>query len=430
MGTPDSGVAHVFPSNSNTPTDTNTNPLAYSQVAKSSSSTHIFPKKEQAILLNTVDNLKLSDYVISIGNLVGAKNILFASRISNNRISVYLSSTEHVDKIIQHHSKVKIGENEISIRRLITPAKRIIISNVCPSIPHSILEQIFSNMGFRLVSPISFLRAGIQGDEYSHILSFRRQLYVQPDDNINLPSSTIIKHEDTNYRVFFSYDELICFACKLSGHIASNCPNPPQTNTIPEESSHGTTPIAEEKEAAVELPTTFNRSCKRTAPSTVSSPTGSIVIDENDPLIQIDSQIDREKHHFLTPTNTIKQKTKNVQKKLKISESTENLISLTDMLLPVKQYIENATSPFILNYSQLYDFLENVHGSPDPLSVSLGYTNDTEALLSMLGTLYTKLLHRNIKSRFTRIRRKINRQLTKSDVSEHDSDTDTSQMSY
>ena len=108
----------------------------YSQVTKTPS----FPKKERAIFLNVNDTLKLNDYVIAIGNIIQAKNILFASRISNNRICIYLSTVEYVDTITQQTS-IKITGLDIGLRRLITPAKRLILSNVCPSIPHDYLRK-------------------------------------------------------------------------------------------------------------------------------------------------------------------------------------------------------------------------------------------------------------------------------------------------
>lgn len=455
MGTPGSGVAQPILStttstNSTTPPiDDNSRPLAYSQVTRSTNNTQSFPKKEQAIVLNFIENLKLSDYVISIGDIVGAKNILFASRISNNRVCIYLSQIKYVDEIVQHHNKIEISGNEVNIRRLITPSKRIIISNVCPSIPHSILEQLFTNMGLKLVSPVTFLRANIQSNQYSHVLSFRRQVYVHPDDKVSLPSTTIIKHDETNYRIFFSYDELICFACKLPGHIAGNCPNQPNetqttsdNHTIEEQTTNSNT-LSEDNTAPAIIDdlmmdfTTTNIRSKRAAPSTISSTPESTVADGNNPFPNI-TETEKGTNVFLTPSTeniTLKNQHKKLKKSdstesLKRNDSTENLLSLSDMLSPLKEVIEEMTPPYILNYDQLYDFLENVHGSSDPLSVSSSYTKDTPALLFMLGKLYKKLRHRNIKSRFTRIRNRIKQQLKLPENTDQDTDSDLSQTSY
>jgi hypothetical protein len=190
-----------------------------------------FSKKEQAIILAVTADLKLVDYVRPIANIVGAKHIIFASRISNNRICIYLDSVELVDSLIAQYKSVQINEYEVNIRRLITPPQRIILSNVCPSIPNEVLINEIKRIGYTTLSPMTHLRAGIRDEELTHILSFKRQIFVQPNDTITLPSSLVIKFEDTNYRIFFSND-LICYLCKVQGHIASQCMHPRHSRTI------------------------------------------------------------------------------------------------------------------------------------------------------------------------------------------------------
>ena len=50
-------------------------------------------------------------------------------------------------------------------------------------------------------------------DEFAHVLSFRRQIVT-----INL----VLKYEDTNYRVFFTFGDF--FKCKMTDHFANHCP--------------------------------------------------------------------------------------------------------------------------------------------------------------------------------------------------------------
>lgn len=40
--------------------------------------------------MNSIEELKIKDYIIDIGNKIGPKNVIFVSRMSNNRISIYL----------------------------------------------------------------------------------------------------------------------------------------------------------------------------------------------------------------------------------------------------------------------------------------------------------------------------------------------------
>lgn len=51
---------------------------SYTNAVKSHTPT-VFPKRDQAIIMNATDEFKLVDYVVAIGNIVGTKNVLFAS---------------------------------------------------------------------------------------------------------------------------------------------------------------------------------------------------------------------------------------------------------------------------------------------------------------------------------------------------------------
>ncbi|KAG5866272.1 hypothetical protein JTB14_018812 [Gonioctena quinquepunctata] len=184
-----------------------------------------FPKKDQAIVMHADDNLKLFDYVKAIGDIVGPKHISFASRISNNRICIYLANPNLVDDLLKSHPSVTINNNVINIRRLVSPTKRII--------SHDLAENAIKNLGLQLTSPVSFLRVGIPGDEYSHILSFRRQVYVlPPSDDFELQTSLIIPFDGNENRIFLSTDKMECFICEATRTHASKCPNPPIINLL------------------------------------------------------------------------------------------------------------------------------------------------------------------------------------------------------
>lgn len=422
----------------NTQTSNNTESLKTKndQVIKTNKNSRInaFPGKEQAIILNAVEGLTLTDYVVAAGKIVEPKNILFASKISNNRICVYLSNTEFVD-IICNHTSINIDGKEIGIRRLITPARRIILSNVCPSIPHDVLLHTITRMGVVPVSPMSFLRAGITGDEYGHVLSFRRQIYIQPNVEIELPSSVVITYENTNYRIFLTFDDLKCFICKTSGHIASQCPNQnnasPATNDaiINQPSENTTIAIVYTPNESNVQNYTKTPGLKRNASSIASSSLeqGEIEEEEEDaehkkPTVEASSN---------TPIFQIpQQKTHKTVKKPKHNASTESLTPIEELMKPAQIPIESKTPPFILNFQQISSFLDNVTGSVDPLSIARQYTNNIPQLLEMMHSIYPHFKHRSIKSRCTRIQKKIKKQLDMEQSTGEDTDASgSSQMS-
>ena len=179
-----------------------------------------FLTKEQAILFNSLDGIRLQEYIFALGTLIGP-SIIFSLRISNNRICIYLFSKEKVNQFLSEYGSININ----NVCRLVLPAQHLLLSKVSPTIPHLTLENNLKNLGLKLVSPITFLKIGVNNPEYNHILSFRRQVYTLPPENIEVPNSMVVTHEDTSYRIFLSLDGLACFECKKSGHIAANCPN-------------------------------------------------------------------------------------------------------------------------------------------------------------------------------------------------------------
>lgn len=384
-----------------------------------------FPKKEQAIVLGAIEGPKLRDYVKAISDITGPKNITFASRMSNNRICIYLSSTQAVDNLIKSHEKITVLDTEICIRRLITPAKRIIVSNASPYIPHEIIATALRSIGLKLVSQISFLRAGIPGDEFSHVLSFRRQVYVTPlEDNTSLPASIVIKFEETNQRVFLTFDDMTCFLCKQPNHVAANCPNTttsstdaptfigltPSQSIIPtNEATLIATSILDTTTEPTDLPEIGmlldpNDKTPRKRPIFIaSSSTSSLPKTENEmpPLKSKDS------HEFTPPSQHTQS-----QKKLKRSRSLE-ISDLTAHFENVEKVMEENPTQFSIKYPALKCFIENSFGNADPLREARRFTNDIPGLLQTLTEIYPNITEKSLKNRCTRLKKKLIHQLQK-----------------
>lgn len=215
-----------------------------------------FPEREQAIVFDTLDNTVKDDYIVGVGKLIGPKNIIFASRVSNNRVCIYLSSKKMVETFIAVHEGITINDEFVRARRLVSPAKRVILSNVSPCIPHEAIEYELKRLKLKTVSHITFIGAGLVNPEYKHILSFRRQVYIILDEKEQLPESILILHKQNYFRIFISTDELRCFSCKKLGHVAQKCPDN-EKNTAAE--------TTVEKEDAQKQPVTDNNVVVTTA---------------------------------------------------------------------------------------------------------------------------------------------------------------------
>ena len=138
-----------------------------------------YPKKDQAIIMEAVEGLTSLDYASAIGKITGTESIRFLSRISNGRVCHYLNSKQTVTNLTSKFQSIPINNQNVEVRPLINPAQRIILSNVSPTIPNETLENAFIRNQIQPVSKISFLRAGFHEPGFAHILSFRRQIYVE-----------------------------------------------------------------------------------------------------------------------------------------------------------------------------------------------------------------------------------------------------------
>ena len=192
-----------------------------------------FPKKNQAIIFNTIDGIPQIEYIKAISLITNPSNIKFASRISNNRFCIYFANSNIVNDIINRCQTITVDNNNIELRRLENQAKRIIISNVSPIIPHTYITDALNLIGINTLTPITFLKAGFSTDDLSHIISFRRQTHIKFEDTPKLPGSLVIHFENTDYRIFLTDDTLTCYLCKRTGHTSAHCKNTSEQNKNP-----------------------------------------------------------------------------------------------------------------------------------------------------------------------------------------------------
>lgn len=374
-----------------------------------------FPKRDQAIVLHSEESLKLHDYVQAISKIVQPKNISFASRISNNRICIYLANKELVDRLIKLHPSIAIGNTSLNIRRLVSPTKRIVISNVSPCIPHERLTEVIKNLGLQLASPVSFLMAGIPGDEYSHIISFRRHTYIfPPNETFELQTSVLIQHDGNENRIFLPTDRMECFICRQSGHVASSCPNTQPSHDAYPASTSQTYAHIETTNLSSEIPQTEeSRPIKRGLEEILST---SDITSQPEPDPEVISEKENlvpEEENSMPPPKTPathNASTKRSKKKRKLeTPAEENILSEPTKDKIAKAYQEEPRS-FNLPCNHLVAFLENSFGSSTPYSEAKRFTNNVKLLLQDLHNIYPHL-ERSVKNRITRISKKIRNEL-------------------
>lgn len=379
---------------------TNDKKPTFSNIVKASTC----PKKDQAVIFPAFDSLQVKDYVIATADVVNPNDIRFVSRMSNNRICLYFSSKDIANQFIENHGGVNIKNVFIPARKLMLPAKRIIISNIPPFIPDHVVEDQLHSLKIKILSPVSHIGAGIGLDKLRHVLSFRRQVFVSADSEF--PSSLQVNFEDEVFRIFLSDEKIRCFRCKEFGHIASKCTN---IVTAPEVTVEDLPPVTNTKRAhstTESLPTaidTDNGDTEMLSPETpvnVLKPNRAIIHASNSATEE--KTTDEKQFHFVHDTETCKEpKPRHTRKKIRVNPPPTDPI--TDRYEDIEKRWESSNNSFLLDYCTFCDFLNSVKGSDKPLDVALRYTDNVEGLVLQINSVRRDFTQRHLKERCKRL---------------------------
>lgn len=351
----------------------------------------MFPKKDQAIVIDAIENVQIKDYAQALGKIIEPSQIRFLSRISNNRICIYVATKLIADDIINNKKSLTVQNQKLTMRPLINPNKRIILSNVCPIIPHNEIEKKLQEIQIKPMSPISFLRAGLNETGYNHILSFRRQLYVTPEDFSRLPEKISLDFEETTYWIYISSDTMTCFLCKNEGHVASKCP----------ENSSASTELT--TVVSGKLHNSEGVSFKRPHPPTESSTTTEISIPIEDHIednkTTDESCSDDDIGDFSQSSSDEKYKTKGGKKLRKNPNSDLDSINWQQ----VENFLANTSKMYPLTGKQVKSYLKDTFGIKNIDEITYSYTDDIVTLIELFKDLLPIIPCRSVKNRLTRI---------------------------
>lgn len=402
----------------------------------------VYPSKEVAIIADSIEGTSITDYACAIAKLSSKSAIRFVSRISNDRVCVYLDSRQSALQLLCKHSTIVVKDTIVGIRPLISSSKRIIFSGVSPSIPNEYIEKFLADSDIKATSKLSYLRAAIREPGFSHVLSFRRQIYIDAGDLAKIPESFVIYHDDICYRIFLSIEKVGRSLRKRQGHVTKRCSiNDKSTETIV-----GNTVRSNEATKVIDSDTKNNgingdddtctkkntvvnslvetvvksikerlknSSYKRCLSELSRTPSPSAVENIND-----EDQTCCNTEHRVTAKSR-KLTNDDANKKPKRSRSLNRTIGkIDDTLKLAKPAFDHAENNFVLSYNQFQSFLENAFGIENPVAIAKEYTADIKALTDMIKTVYPLLIDRSIKNRLHRLKRKLEKEHCETLISE------------
>lgn len=421
-----------------------------------------FPTDEQCIILPYIDGTRVQDYVYKIAEKVNPKDIRFCSRISKNRVSLYFSNKKIVDDFLDKHLGIEINKQFIKARRLTNPDKRIVISNAPPSIPHEVIAELMKSFNVELSSEINFLKFGIKDEKFSHLHSFRRQVYVSAETMQNLPMTAVLNYQNQQRRIFFNDDKVRCFICNEFGHVSAACAqainelenkNPEgdpmeitqeEVNTTPNSSKSDTNLQPFDDETACQIVSIIHNPPqhppqKRPPPSTLSNDStddkepcsDSKVTSDTTPPSNSPTSAETTKQQF----NLKEKPTKSKTKKQKTSKTDHKEPASTKILLePIKKNFEENKSKYPVSFSNFMLIMDLVKGHSNPASAISDMTENYGGICEILKENYRFLTHRSMKIRFTKLLKKLKEYSPNTEIpednlscSENSSDQDTVQ---
>lgn len=289
-------------------------------------------------------------------------------------------------------------------------------------IPHDLLMELIKKSGVTPVSQMQYIRAGLNKQGRSHVLSFRRQIFIKEEDISRIPPSLQVVYDNTPYWVYLSTDSTSCFLCKQTGHVAKQCPE--FNENLEGNSSQSTTQenstATHDSNKLIVIPSHLvndKNQLKRPPPPSTGSSEKSLDTQfelfnpRKDQDEKNNSESESENHPTDSLFKTPKRSSKPPVKVARINTRTSKDSDLEKDLFVVQKHIEESLITHVLDYQQFRSFLEKSYGKSNTIEIAREYTDDFEGLVIMLDEVSSNLTGK-LKSRCYRLKKKLQKFIT------------------
>lgn len=348
--------------------------------------------RDLGIVMTDFSELTIADYIIAVGTIIGGRNVLTASKVGKQRVCLHLYSKDLVESFTSAHEFIEIKGKKVFIRPLISSHKRIIFSNVSPSIPNRFLEKILDSLNVNRSSPITRMKVSVSMPGYQHIESHRRQVYVKVDDMHKIPGIIQLKHHNIDFYIYARPDVMRCFKCKKNGHKASNCTTPEQniSNADITQESFPDLPNTQTKTPDLE-PTEVN-TFKRPLSSSNSSSDAGIITQGSS----------KQKTNKIKPDKPVQ----SAKKKKNDKDYEDKMAKIEAAFTPCTSlFTEMNNSPCSLaEFVQCY---KNTYGNSNVFSELQKISSSKQVIINLIDKIHPEIDVSSIKAKLTKIKNKL-----------------------
>lgn len=182
-----------------------------------------FPSRKLSVILENAKECNQDDILRAVADVVGAKNILYASKLSGARFCLYLSSESAVTTICAR-TGVYVNNSFLKCRKYVSDATQLLISNCPPEMSDDTLLDLLKPYG-EAVSKPKRLGVSTVHDDLKHVLTWKRSIYMKiPDDALPCPEVLhVTSREGTKHSIYIQTNQTPCYFCKSRSHPAEEC---------------------------------------------------------------------------------------------------------------------------------------------------------------------------------------------------------------